>query len=148
MDKIIYKSISLKCSAQKAFQMFTVNHHLEKWLTQLADVEPKTGGKYELFWNPEEKEDDSTIDCKVLVIESGKFLAFEWKGPKQYKHFMNNTKPLTHVIVSFIPSAEGTEVHLLHTGWHDSAEWEEARQWFDKSWTNALEELLKYANKV
>jgi len=128
--------------------MFTVNQHLEKWLTQLADVEPKTGGKYELFWNPEEKENASTLGCKVLAIEHGKFLAFEWKGPKQYKHFMNNAKPLTHVIVSFIPSAEDAEVHLLHTGWRDSAEWEEARHWFDKAWTNALEELQKYANKA
>jgi uncharacterized protein YndB with AHSA1/START domain len=148
MDKIIYKSISLRCNAQKAFEMFIANQHLEKWLTKLADVEPKTGGKYELFWNPEDKNNDSTIGCKVLAIENGKFIAFEWKGPKQYKHFMNNAKPLTHVIVFFIPSAEGTEVHLLHTGWRDSLEWEEARQWFDNAWTNALEELQKYVNKA
>jgi uncharacterized protein YndB with AHSA1/START domain len=146
MDKIIYKSVKLNCNAQKAFEMFTENHNLEKWLTQLADVEPKMSGKYELFWNPEDRESDSTIGCKVLAIESGKFLAFEWKGPKPFKHFMNSAKPLTHVIAFFIASAKGTEVHLLHTGWRDSAEWDEARRWFEKAWTKALEELQKYAN--
>lgn len=148
MDKIINKSIRLKCNTKKAFEMFIVNRHLAKWLTQSADVEPKNGGKYELFWNLEDKENDSTIGCKILAIESGKLLAFEWKGPKQYKHFMNNAKPLTNVIVFFIPSAEDAEVHLLHTGWRDSTEWEEARQWFDKAWTKALMELQKYAGEV
>ena len=54
MDKIIYRSINLKCDPQKAFELFTVNKHLERWLTQMADVEPRIGGKYELFWNPED----------------------------------------------------------------------------------------------
>jgi uncharacterized protein YndB with AHSA1/START domain len=81
MDKIIHCSVILKCDAKRAFEMFSVNKHLEKWLTQLADVEPKVGGKYELFWNPEDKENDSTIGCKILAIQPKKFLSFEWKAP-------------------------------------------------------------------
>lgn len=144
MDKIIYHVISMKCNPQKAFEMFTVNKHLEKWLTQKAFVELKVGGKYELFWNPEDKENDSTIGCKILALQPSEFLCFEWKGPKQFKHFMNEVKPLTNVVVFFIPSSEGTEVHLLHTGWRDTPEWEEARLWFDKAWAEALSELQKY----
>jgi uncharacterized protein YndB with AHSA1/START domain len=29
----------LKCDAKKVFEMFTANEHLEKWLTEKADVE-------------------------------------------------------------------------------------------------------------
>lgn len=144
MDKIIHLSVILKCSPHKAFEMFTIDEHLEKWLTTSANVEPKIGGRYELFWNPEDKENDSTIGCKVLAISSDRFLSFEWKGPKQFKHFMNNVRPLTNVTVLFIPFQDSTEVHLLHTGWRDTAEWEEARQWFDKTWGNALAELNSY----
>lgn len=144
MDKIIYRSISLKCNLQKAFEMFTLNKHLEIWLTQIADVEPKVGGKYELFWNPEDKENDSTIGCKILALHPSKFLSFEWKGPKQFKHFMNEVRPLTNVVIFLIPCQECTEVHLLHTGWRDTSEWEEARQYFVKAWTIALSELQKY----
>jgi hypothetical protein len=61
---------------------------------------------------------------------------------------MNSARPLTHVIVFFIPTSKGVEVHLLHTGWRDSAEWEEARQWFDRAWTNAFAELQKYVTKA
>lgn len=55
MDKVIHHSVRLACGCQKAFEMFTVNECLQKWLTEKADVEPKVGGKYELFWNPKDR---------------------------------------------------------------------------------------------
>jgi len=148
MDKIIYHSINLKCNPKKAFQFFTINEQLEKWLTLAADVEPKVGGKYELFWNLNDKENDSTIGCKILAIAPCRFLCFEWKGPKQFKRFMNNVRPLTNVAVFFIPHKEETQVHLLHTGWRDAAEWEKARKWFKKAWKTALLTLENCINKT
>jgi uncharacterized protein YndB with AHSA1/START domain len=147
MDKIICQSVRLKCDSEEAFKMFTVGQHLEEWLTQVADVEPEVGGKYELFWNPEDRESDSTLGCKILAIQPNKFLCFEWKGPKQFKHFMNEANPLTNIVVFFIPLEQSTEVYLVHTGWGDTEEWEEARQWFDRTWKTALLELQKYVDK-
>ena len=152
MDKILHHSVRLPCDAEQAFEMFTVNEHLQSWFTTIADIEPTVGGKYELFWNPEDKENDSTLGCKITAIEPNKFLSFEWRGPKQYKHFMNNADPLTHVVVFFIPCREEnsptpcTEVHLIHSGWRNSPEWEEARMWFDKAWAMTLSELQKYVS--
>jgi uncharacterized protein YndB with AHSA1/START domain len=147
MNRIIHHSVLLRCDAQRAFEMFTVNELLQSWLTALAEVEPVVGGKYELFWDPANKESNSTIGCKVTAIEPGKYLSFEWKGPEQFQHFMNDADPLTHVVVFFLPSDEGsapsTEVHLLHSGWGSSAESEEARLWFKRAWANAFEELRK-----
>jgi len=146
MDKVIHHSVRLACGCQKAFEMFTVNECLQKWLTEKADVEPNVGGKYELFWNPKDRENDSTIGCKVLAINEDKFVCFEWKGPIRFKHFMNAASPLTCVTVFFIPCEEGCEVHLLHTGWRDTNEWEQARQWFNEQWKTALTQLQKCIN--
>ncbi len=132
--------------------MFTFNEHLQSWLAEVADVEPEVGGKFELFWNPDDKENDSTIGCKILAFKPSKCIAFEWKGPVQYKHFMNTARPLTHVVIYFIPIPSDTsgqvftEVHLIHTGWHDSDEWEEARLWFEDAWAKAFEKLSEYVN--
>jgi uncharacterized protein YndB with AHSA1/START domain len=147
MDKIVFHSVRLKCDARKAFEMFTVNEHLEKWLTEVADVEPKVGGKFELFWNPKDRENDSTVGCKILALQSNKFLCFEWKGAKQFKHFMNECRPLTNVVAFFESDEDETQIYLLHTGWKNTKEWEEARQWFDKAWATAFSELQKYVNK-
>ena len=147
MDKIIYQAVKLPCDVARAFEMFTVNGELEKWLAVKADVEPRVGGKYELFWNPAEPEFDSTLGCRITALEPGKLLAFEWKGPKQYSDFMNECEPLTHVTVAFVPAEEEgeprTEVHLVHTGWRGTDEWEEARQWFVRNWEGAFKALEK-----
>jgi uncharacterized protein YndB with AHSA1/START domain len=150
MNKILNFSIKLDCEAHRVFEMFTKNKHLESWLTELADVEPIKGGKYELFWEPSDKKNNSTIGCKVTAVESDKFISFEWKGPKQFKHFMNNTDPLTHVVVAFIPcvceSNLYTDVFLIHSGWRNSPEWEEARLYFEQAWVGALNNLKKLVN--
>ncbi len=150
MEKVINISAKLNCTPMRAFEMFTMNELLESWLTKLADVEPKIGGKYELFWDVKDKQSDSTIGCKITALEPDKLVAFEWKGPKKYNELMNSRDPLTHVVV-FFESCKGeeglpiTDVHLVHSGWGSGPEWEEARAWFDKAWRDAFKNLRKMA---
>lgn len=146
MDKIVHLSTKLQCDAHRAFELFTTNHLLESWLTVEADVEPMLGGRYELFWEPHDRENNSTIGCKVTAVESGKILSFEWRTAKQYKHFANNADPLTHVVVCFRPEDEWTDVHLVHSGWRSTAEWEEARQWQERAWRGAFDVLERRVN--
>lgn len=150
MQKVIHCTARLKCDVNRAFEMFTNNELLASWLTNLADVEPRVGGKYELFWVPAEKQDNSTIGCKVTAIESSKLIAFEWKGPIHFKEFMNVSDPLTHVTVMFLDCTKQeacTEVHLLHSGWQQGDNWEEARMYFVKAWTKAFEDLRQLVEK-
>lgn len=126
--------------------MFTKNASIQTWLAQIADVEPCVGGKYELFWDADNREINSTIGCKITAIEPDTLLCFEWKGPVQFAHFMNIADPLTHVVVSFSAICDdenATEIHLVHTGWKSDENWEEARAWFEKVWRNALFALSK-----
>ena len=134
MDNVIHLSVELECGVDRAFELFTDSRLLESWLTEVADVEPVVGGKYELFWQPDDRENDSTIGCKVTAIEPGVFLAFQWKSPKQFKQFANDADPLTHVVVLFFPDEGHTQVHVIHSGWRSSDEWEEARVWQERAW--------------
>lgn len=147
MNDIVHVSAELKCSPAEAFAMFTENEKLKLWLTEEADVKAEVGGPYELFWNPADRQYDSTIGCKVTALVPDRLIAFQWKGPKQYSEFMNETDPLTHVTVSFIPTSQGTtEVHLINSGYRESEEWQEARQWFVNMWKYAFSELAKEIN--
>ncbi len=147
MDKIILCSAQLHCDPRRAFAMFTVNQLLEAWLASVAEVEPNVGGRYELFWDPDDRENNCTLGCKVTAIEADGFLSFEWRSPKQFKHFANSADPLTHVVVFFIPADGCTNVYLLHSGWRSTAEWEEARQWQDRAWRGAFLALEKQVNE-
>jgi uncharacterized protein YndB with AHSA1/START domain len=149
MNQIIRQSARLHCSVERAFALFTQNDQIQDWLTTYADVEPRIGGKYELFWNPDNPEQNSTLGCKITVFEPDTLLAFEWKGPPQFQ-FMNVVDPLTHVTVFFKTCDEVltpcTDVYLLHTGWQATAEWEEARLYFARAWESALIELEALIN--
>ena len=146
MDKIIHLSLKLHCDSHHAFELFTDNQLLESWLVSVAEVEPIIGGKYELFWEPDDRENNSTIGCKVTSLEPDQLIAFEWRSPKQYKHFANNADPLTHVVVSFYPEGEWTTIHLVYSGWRGTPEWEEARQWQERAWSIAFNALEKKVN--
>jgi uncharacterized protein YndB with AHSA1/START domain len=157
MTEILHVSAVLRCDPHKAYEIFTVNKLLESWLITPfsegghAEIEPVLGGKYELFWEPMDRENNSTIGCKVTAIQLDKILAFDWKGPLEFKHFMNAADPLTHVVVSFIPNSKGpiesTEVHLIHSGWGSSPEWHKAREYFMHAWSGAFRNLEKISSE-
>jgi len=146
MNKIIHLIVHLRCDSHHAFESFAVNRLIESWLVPVAEVEPVPGGRYELFWEPHDRENNSTLGCRVTAVEPDQLLAFEWRSPKQFKHFANQVDPLTHVVVCFTPSRGGTNVHLVHSGWRSSAEWEEARQWQERAWRGAFENLVTQVN--
>ncbi|KKN49762.1 hypothetical protein LCGC14_0639570 [marine sediment metagenome] len=144
MENIIQLRVEIDCDITTAFDMFTENKLLERWLTNKAEVELKVGGKYELFWDPDNREDNSTIGCKTTGFENDKFISFDWKGPLQFKSFMNFADPLTHVIAFFSQEKNNpnkTIIHLFHTGWRKDPEWQEARNWFERSWESAFKVL-------
>lgn len=141
MDKIIHLSALVACDHKRAFELFTQNPFLEHWLAPKAEVSPSIGGKYDLFWDPDDRENNSTLGCRITALEPNHFLSFEWRSPRQFKHFANQADPLSHVVVFFIPEREKTIVHLVHSGWRASPEWEEARQWQHHAWSGALKAL-------
>lgn len=146
MDKIIHRSLKLPCDSHRAFELFTDNRLLESWLANVAEVEPAVGGKYELFWEPDDRENNSTLGCRITALQPDQLIAFEWRSPKQFKHFANHADPLTHVVVFFLTDGDETHVHLIHSGWRGTSEWEEARQWQDQAWKVAFRALEKKVN--
>jgi uncharacterized protein YndB with AHSA1/START domain len=113
----------------------------------------KVGGKYELFWTPQDPDptNNSTYGCKVLAVELPYYLNIEWKGNAEQKEFMNNVRPLTNVTVLLSRlDNKKTKVTLIHTDWRKDDNWKAARQYFIKAWTGAfkqLEELVNTENK-
>jgi uncharacterized protein YndB with AHSA1/START domain len=141
MQNIIQIKIDLNCDISQAFNFFTINAKLESWLPEKAEVEPKVGGKFELFWEPKNRKINSTIGCKITSFEKNKFLSFEWKGPERFQSFMNFCDPLTHVVVVFSFCSDDpkkTTLFLFHSGWRDGPEWQKARDYFQKAWSGAL----------
>lgn len=146
-DRIIHLSVRLDQPALAAFRYFVDEDLLASWLTAAARVEPSVGGRYELFWEPADRENNSTIGCRITAIEPGQLLAFQWRSPKRFKSFANAADPLTHVTVAFSAEGTGARVHLVHSGWRSADEWEEARVWQERAWRGAIAALQQLVNR-
>lgn len=138
MTTIIHLSRELACEPARAFARFA---DPAGWLCALAEVEPWVGGKYELFWDPADRSDNQTVGCRITAFVPGELIAFDWRGPRMLEAGMNAIDPLTHVVVSFVPTATGTRVHLVHSGWPGTAAGQEARGWFERAWGLGFENL-------
>jgi uncharacterized protein YndB with AHSA1/START domain len=123
---------------------WTTVEGLTSWLCLRAVVDPVVGGKYELFWNPDESrpESDSTLGCRVLSIFRPRHLHFTWRGSDEVASVMNVPgAPQTEVAVDLFPALEGTRLLVTHQGWGEGPDWARARAWFERAWTAALEKL-------
>ena len=145
-DRIVHVDAVVAVRPAEAFRHFAVASLLQGWLAPLAEVEARVGGKYELFWEPDDRENNSTIGCRVTAVHDDQMIAFQWRSPRQFKSFANGADPLTHVVVTFVPEGDGTRVHLVHSGWRSGADWEAARVWQERAWTRAFEGLRRVSD--
>lgn len=139
-DPVLHSTTELGISAAIAFDYFTEPELLTQWLTAAANVDRGVGGRYELFWMPDDPKNNSTMGCKITAWAPGELLAFHWKSPAQFKAFANVVDPLTHVVVTFITHDRGCRVHLVHSGWRSSPEWDQARLWQARAWSVAFDQ--------
>lgn len=56
---------------------------------------------------------------------------------------MNKANPLTVVSVCFIPVGNKTHIHFFNSGWGNSPEWDNAREYFDKVWNKLFDSLVQ-----
>uniref|UniRef100_A0A7V2B1Z0 SRPBCC domain-containing protein n=1 Tax=Rhodothermus marinus TaxID=29549 RepID=A0A7V2B1Z0_RHOMR len=98
-DRVIYVNALLSVPPARAFEYFTRADLLTEWLTAAAEIDPKVSGKYELFWEPTTRENNSTIGCRITAIEANQLFAFQWRLPKRFRTFANGPDPLTHMVV-------------------------------------------------
>lgn len=136
----IIQQVAIAADVSLVWRAWTEPDRITEWFAPAAVIEPKIGGKFELYFNPENRDSMSTKGCTILHIDKPKSLVFEWKGPDPFADIINRGE-LTFVEVSFEPGEEGTIVTLTHKGWKASPDWNRAREWHAAAWTDMLASL-------
>ena len=136
--------LNLDISVEEAWNLWTDSRLLESWLTTEAKVDAKLGGAFELFWDPTNHFDNSTLGCRITAFVPHKLLAFQWRGPVPYADLMNVEPFPTWASVSFEAIAPAkTVLHFRHGGWGEGERWSAAREWQRDSWALAFEALAR-----
>jgi hypothetical protein len=143
MTKIVHINKKFDGSAEAAFQFFVRGKYALD-----AIIEPKVGGKYELFWDLNDRTKDTTAGCKFTIFQKNKMIGADWTGPLEFDDIMNKTDPFTHLLVTFSQTNDDkVEINLIHTGWGSNPEWERARLYFENAWIQVLKMLKNYLKK-
>jgi hypothetical protein len=73
-------------------------------------------------------------------------LAFTWNAPP---HLSEVRGQLTHVLIRLQPLGERrTRVTLVHSGWGEGGQWDEAFQYFERAWAHIVLPRLRYRFSV
>ncbi|MCI4345251.1 MAG: SRPBCC domain-containing protein [Thermoplasmata archaeon] len=121
---------------------FTDQDRIAKWLCSKANIVLEEGGAYELFWDPEHPEGNSTLGCRIQSLEEEYSLRTDWRGPPEFADVMNATPLPTTLFVRFQPLGPSrSRLHLEHLGWGEGDRWTAARAWQQQSWDSALVKL-------
>lgn len=137
----IEKEVMIQLDIELVWRAWTESDRVAQWFAPASEIEPIVGGKYEIYFNPADKDTMSTKGCKVLKIEKPKVLAFDWKGPDQFAEIMNQPNELTNVEVSFTEHGNRTLVSLRHSGWKESEGVSLAKKWHVQAWDDVLSSL-------
>jgi uncharacterized protein YndB with AHSA1/START domain len=107
-----------------------------------ANIEPKRGGLYEIFFNPKSPPGQRGAEgLRILDIIPKSLLSFEWNSPPSIPAIRNEK---TRVTVRFEEvDGEHTRIKLEHSDWRTGPDWEKAHLYFEHAWDIVLNRLVK-----
>jgi len=141
-ERAIEKEVVVQATLDQAWDAWTTREGITSFFAPDARIEPKVGGAFEIYINPYAAPGlKGADDMRFLALQPKRMLSFTWNAPPSMAEVRQQR---TVVIVRLAPVNDTqTRVTLHHTGWGDGGEWDRTFAYFDKSWSNVLNNLQK-----
>ncbi len=131
----------------EVWALWSTTAGIVRWLCDEAKIELRVGGAYEVYFlldQPLGSRGSET--CRVLSFLPGRMLSFTWNAPA---HLAVVRDQHTWVVVELADAPGGTRVVLTHVGWpasglRDEPQWDEALRFFERAWTQAMDDLVAF----
>lgn len=141
-ERAIDKQVVIGAGLDAAWAAWTTREGIVSFFAPGAEVEPRVGGAFHIFFDPEgDPGEKGADDSRFMALQPKKMLSFDWNAPPSLPQARAQR---TFVVLRFEPvSDRETRVTLHHTGWGDGGEWDQAYTYFDRAWGNVLGNLKK-----
>lgn len=142
IGRSIYFEVVIPASPKEVFRSWTTEAGANQFFGKTANIEPRVGGLYEIKFAGElpDGRAPGTRGTRILQIEEGKSLAFEWQAPF-FADELNTTPLPTWVELTFKPHSgqEGaTILRLEHHGFGTGDTWDRVLSFFETNWFEVL----------
>ncbi len=141
-ERAIDKTIDVNASVDDVWDAWTTRTGIVSFFAPDAKIEPRVGGAFEIYINPEAPPGSKGADdMRFMALQPKQMLSFTWNAPP---HLPEARAQRTFVVLRFQPIGDKqTRVTLHHVGWGDGGEWDLAYAYFDKAWGGVLANLKK-----
>lgn len=143
MSELNFKT-EVRAPLREVWHAWTDSDTITEWFSPHANIEPRLGGAFELFFDPANHEHQCTKGCMITRFEPHTRLSFSWRGPDELHHVMDPDNPQTHVHVSLKEKGAVTKVTIIHDGWGTGDDWKEAKTWHRRAWMQVLESFERF----
>jgi uncharacterized protein YndB with AHSA1/START domain len=138
-ERVLRTTVKIDRPIAEVFAAWTTDAGLEAWLAKDARVDLRVGGALELNAIGEVG-GEGTTTLKILAIEPGRMLSYEWTAPAQFPEV--NATPGKWAVVRFAEDGAGTTVTATALGWREGAEWDAAYTYFENG-NRVILDLMK-----
>ncbi len=144
-EKVLRIELMLPLSIDDAWQLFTTDEKLKKWIAPLAHIELKTGGY--LITNYDSTKnltDSSSIKLPITSFIENELLILKVKLNNNFVKSVRETDENLQEVIQFTKIDKNhTKIISSMLGWGDGADWEKVYKFFTlgNEWT--YKELIK-----
>ena len=146
-NRSIRLEIDIESKIDPVWDAWTTEEGIRTFFAPDCHVDLKVGGAYEILFDPDAEPGQRGAEgVRIMAIQPKKMLAFTWNAPP---HMPSVRQQWTHVVVRFQDLGDGrTRVTLLHDGWGQGGEWDQAYEYFTKAWRDIVLPRLQYRFSV
>ena len=143
-NRAIVAEVVIAVDLEAVWRAWTTEEGLTSFLAPKVNIELRPMGRFEpLFDLDREPGKQGAEGMFILAVAPMMMLSFTWNAPPHLKEARGQ---MTHVCVHFLRQGEGTtKVRLVHDGWGEGGEWDEAYDYFDRAWKQVVMPRLKEA---
>ncbi|MBZ0180321.1 MAG: SRPBCC domain-containing protein [Melioribacteraceae bacterium] len=132
--KKIEKNIIVNAPIQQVFEDVSTSTGTKKFFAPHSKIALTINGKFELSFDIQSFESrfKSSSGMKILSFVPNKMLSFEWKNPKDLKSILEEKTWVT-IFLDEVTNMQ-TKIKLIHIGWKEGNDWDEAFNYFVRFW--------------
>lgn len=128
---------TLAATPERVFHALTDADDLSHWWTTTAESDPRTGGAFSYGFEFEDATRDHTYTGTYHDVTPAESVSYPWQTGLGE----------TTVDVRLRPAGTGTELTLVHRGWGEGADWDEAVSLHEQGWGFFLDNLVAYLDR-
>lgn len=143
MNKQITYEISVPGSLSEVWNAWTTEEGAKTFFAPSCRIELRPGGAYEMLFNLDAPHGEQGGEGMIILsIQPEKMLSFTWNAPPNLATVRGE---MTHVVVRLESRGpDETLVQLVHDGWGEDGEWDQAFDYFTRAWGETVLPRLKY----